>query len=187
MGGAKDAIVVRSEEVFQLSGRVWHWFQGSYSCWHDCLLKSFPHSKRTSGRLINKRGELFSLEMGRKGHFPYVISHFSFFIGKPNAEALSRKGAKTQKRRTAEQQFYCLALRLGDSAPRLVFPMKNQKWKMTNEKWFFSPHTASSVTPAGLHWRQTLPFPSAIRNPSGLPAGAHSDSSAGLHHLCWEV
>jgi hypothetical protein len=106
MGGAKDAIVVRSEEGFQLSGRVWHWFQGSNSCWHDCLLKSFPHSKRALGRLINKRGEVFSLESGRKGHFPYVICQYLSFLifhWETYAKTQRRKDSKNQEQ--PEQQI----------------------------------------------------------------------------------
>jgi hypothetical protein len=69
MSGAKDPIVVCSEEIFQLSRRVWLWFQGSSDCWHDALLKLFPLSKRAAGGTINRRGELFSLKMGRKTIF----------------------------------------------------------------------------------------------------------------------
>ena len=73
MGSAKDAIVMCSEEDFQLSRRVWNWFQGSNSCLHDALLKFFPLNKRATGGIINNVVRIFwGLEKGK------AIFHLSF-------------------------------------------------------------------------------------------------------------
>jgi hypothetical protein len=41
---AKNTIVVRSEEHFELPRWIWNWSQGSYGCLHNALLKVVCHS-----------------------------------------------------------------------------------------------------------------------------------------------
>jgi len=44
VGGAKNAVVMRSEERFELPRRVWNGSQGSNGCLHCALLKIVARS-----------------------------------------------------------------------------------------------------------------------------------------------